>query len=159
VYPLGMGTEIERTFIVFQEKLPPLKLGQAVHIEQAFLSENPCIRLRLKTYREGSAAFVTIKGPGLIQRDEWEWKVPLKDVQEIMERGLWHSALVKKRYVLGRWEVNQFLGVLEGLWLTEIELSSPTESFDKPEWLGREVTENPAFTNMALARDGIPDGV
>jgi len=154
-----MGTEIERTFLVHQEKLPPLKLGQAIHIEQGWLSEDPCVRIRLKTTREGLVAVTTVKGPGLIQRDEWEWEMPVDDAIEILERGMWVSALVKKRHQLGRWEVDQFLGELEGLWLAEIELKSLDESFDRPEWLGREVTDDPAFTNMVLARDGLPPGV
>lgn len=147
-----MGVEIERTFLVHTDKLP--KLGEPVVIEQAYLSDDPCVRVRLMTRSGVSIAFLTIKGHGTIERAEFEWEIPVKDAEQILSQGLWDTALVKKRYTLGRWEVDAFDGGLEGLWLAEIELKSADEEFDKPKWLGKEVSDDPAFTNVVLAREG-----
>lgn len=150
-----MATEIERTFLVIESELP--KLGTPVHIEQAYLSDSPCTRIRLKT-RDGCAvAFFTVKGPGLVERAEIECEFPTDKAKLILSEGLWQCALAKNRYERGAWEIDEFLGEHEGLWLAEIELKSRKEQFDLPDWLGPEVSEDPRFSNLALARDGVPD--
>jgi adenylate cyclase len=150
-----MGVEIERTFIVDPAKLT-FRLGSAATIEQAYLSEDPCVRVRLRTSPSGIQAFITIKGPGTIKRAEFEWPIPVKDAEKILSDGLWEYALVKRRFKVGRWEIDEFLEELSGLWLAEIELTSVDEPFERPDWLGREVSECPEYTNIALARDGLP---
>jgi len=147
-----MGVEIERTFLVHRDKLP--KLGEPTVIEQGYFSEDPCVRIRLMTHSGVSIAFLTIKGPGTVERAEFEWEIPVKDAEQILSQGLWDTALVKKRYTHGRWEIDQFVGVLEGLWLAEIELETGDEKFDRPEWLGKEVSDDPDYTNVVLAREG-----
>jgi adenylate cyclase len=151
VYYPGMGQEIERTFLVDPEKLP--KLPQPLLIEQGYLSEDPCVRVRLVNNERG---YVTVKGRGMKVRDEWEWEVPAKDAQEILSKGLWLYAVIKRRYQLGPWVVDQFRADLEGLWLAEIELKNPEDPVDIPPWTIKEVTDRPEYTNVVLARAGIP---
>lgn len=151
-----MATEIERTFLVNPANVP--ELGTPLDIEQAYLSEEPCVRIRTLSREGVTIARVTIKGPGTVERAEFEWEIPVKDAQEILGDGLWKTALSKCRYLVSRWEIDEFTsGELEGLWIAEIELESRDEEFTKPDWLGPEVSEDPRFSNMALARDGVPD--
>lgn len=150
-----MGIEIERKFLVDPTKLPPLTGG--VTIEQGYLSEDPVVRVRTKTKGFTTKAYLTIKGPGTLQRAEFEWEIPTKEAQEILGAGLWQCALVKTRYCVGRWEIDCFLGELEGLYLAEIELQSPDEVVEIPEWCIEEVTETPGYDNFSLAQDGLPE--
>lgn len=151
-----MAKEIERTFLVITSALP--ELGGHVAIEQGYLSEDPCVRVRTLSRDGVTIARLTVKGRGLEIRDEYEWEIPVADAGEILSRGLWQHALVKNRYQLGRWEIDEFKGEnLAGLWLAEIELERKQERFDLPDWLGPEVTHDSRFTNLGLARDGVPD--
>ena len=96
---------------------------------------------------------MTVKGPGKVARAEFEYKVPIKDAHLML--GLCKAKLSKRRYFVPYqrkiWHVDRFLGRHLGLWLAEIELSSEDEAFHKPAWLGREVTQDPRFTNASLA--------
>lgn len=151
-----MAKEIERTFLVITSALPPL--GGHVAIEQGYLSEDPCVRVRTLSRDGVTIARLTVKGQGLVERDEFEWEIPVEDAGQILSKGLWSCALAKNRYQLGRWEIDEFKQEqLEGLWLAEIELERKREQFELPDWLGPEVTHDPRFTNLALARDGVPD--
>ena len=58
----------------------------------------------------------------------------------------------KIRYVCGRWEIDEYLGLNAGLFTAEIELSSADEQFEAPAWLGTEVSDDPAYSNGALSR-------
>jgi len=147
--------EIERKFLVHVDELPDL--GPSFAIEQAYLSEEPCVRIRTLTREGVTIARLTVKGPGLIERTEIEIDIETKKAQLILSEGLWNYALTKNRYRLGPWEVDEFTSAEhEGFWLAEIELKRKQDRFDLPAWLGPEVSEDPRFTNLALARDGVP---
>ncbi len=68
--------------------------------------------------------------------------------------------ITKNRYVIfnqgHRWEIDEFLGNLAGLWLAEVELTSEFEEFQIPPWVRQEVTEDPRYTNASLAKHGAP---
>lgn len=147
-----MAKEIERKYLV--TSLEAIKDAIAVyHIEQAYLSVRPVVRLRIRD----EEAFITIKGksaPGGISRDEWEYALPPSDAREMMSMAL-GQRLIKERYLVPyeghTWELDVFRGAYEGLCLAEIELSDEAETFALPPWVGDEVTGQVAYHNATLA--------
>ncbi len=103
----------------------------------------------------GEQAFLTIKGAsrGAV-RAEFEYEIPLEDAEQLLK--LSDGPVVEKiRYVLNHkgliWEVDEFLGENHGLVVAEVELTSESQSFEKPNWVGREVTEDLRYFNSNLA--------
>ena len=103
----------------------------------------------------GNRAWLTIKGARSgIAREEFEYPLPVEDAEALLafcRRGV----ISKTRYVLrqGRhsWEIDEFHGDNEGLLLAEIELDREDEPFDRPDWLGEEVSHDPRYYNAALS--------
>src|SRR5438045_5120848 len=142
-----MGTEIERKFLVKQDALPK-DLPAADELEQGYLSTDPTVRVRLVARPDGTRhAELTIKGKGFLTRAEFNYPIPSADAEALLK--LCSRGLRKLRRKLGRWELDHFRD--RDLWLAEIELESEGERFDRPPWLGEEVTEDPAYANSRLA--------
>ena len=105
---------------------------------------------------KGEKGFLTIKGPtlpGSCSRFEWETQIPLKDAEELLR--LCDSGVIDKvRHLVKAgdhvYEVDEFSGENKGLVVAEIELSSEDEDFERPEWLGREVTGERRYYNSCL---------
>lgn len=147
--------EIERKFLV---KSNDFKEQAFTHnkIAQGYLSSIPerTVRVRIKDEK----AFLTIKGighQGGMSRFEWENEIPLDEAIELLklcEKG----KIEKTRYEvkLGNhiFEVDEFYGENEGLIMAEVELKSETETFEKPEWLGKEVTDDKRYYNAYLSK-------
>ena len=141
-----MGLEIERKFLVRNHLLPALPAPD--QIAQGYLSVKPAVRVRLRTAPDGARrAYLTIKGRGLVSRAEFEYEVPAADGDALL--ALCTRSLTKRRYVLGRWEIDEFTD--RALWLAEIELAREDEPFERPAWLGEEVTHDPGYSNARLA--------
>jgi CYTH domain-containing protein len=141
-----MGTEIERKFLVRREALPELPQGD--ELEQGYLATDPTVRVRLVARPDGTRhAELTIKGKGLLTRAEFNYPIPPADAEALLR--LCARSLRKVRRRLGRWELDHFRAL--DLWLAEIELAAESEPFERPAWLGREVTEDPAYSNSRLA--------
>ncbi len=141
-----MAVEIERKFLVEAALLPPLPAADELH--QGYLARDPAVRVRLRTLPGGEQrGFLTVKGRGLVARAEFEYEVPAADAAQLLQ--LCATSLRKQRYTLGRWEVDFFPD--RGLWLAEIELDSEAEEFDRPAWLGAEVSGDARYQNVNLA--------
>lgn len=130
---------------------------KATRITQGYLSSVPerTVRVRVK----GDKGFITIKGIGNASgasRFEWEKEIPVEDVKallEICEPGV----IDKTRYLVKAgehtYEVDEFYGDNEGLTVAEVELSDENEAFDKPSWLGEEVTGDAKYYNSMLMKN------
>jgi len=149
-----MAIETERKFLVRSE-FKHLALKE-IRITQYYLTIDPekTIRIRIA----GNKAFITVKSRitgKSISRSEWEFEVPLSDAFEMTKICL-PGRIEKTRYLIlsgeHTFEVDVFHGKNEGLIVAEIELSSEDELFEKPEWLGEEVTGNPAYYNANLIK-------
>ena len=148
-----MGIEIERKFLLQGDAWR--SLGQPVLLRQGYLSSNKerVVRVRI----EGEGATLTIKGRSSgATRGEWEYPIPLADAAELLD-GLCEQPLIEKyrrriAFAGNVWEVDEFLGANEGLAFAEIELSSEDQAFDKPDWIGAEVTHDPRYYNSSLIR-------
>ena len=113
------------------------------------------VRVRIK----GDKGFLTIKGIGNasgVSRYEWEKEISLEDATDLMkicEPGV----IDKTRFLVevGKhtYEVDEFYGKNEGLLVAEIELEIEDEVFEKPAWLGEEVTGDVRYYNVALMRN------
>lgn len=150
-----MANEIERKFLV-KGDFKNLAVKQT-RIVQGYLSSVPerTVRVRIK----GDKGFITIKGIGNVSgatRYEWEKEIPVSEVEDLLkvcEPGI----IDKTRYLVKAgnhtYEVDEFYGENEGLILAEIELSSENEKFEKPEWLGEEVTGDTKYYNSMLMKN------
>ncbi|MDX9726050.1 MAG: CYTH domain-containing protein [Bacteroidales bacterium] len=147
-----MGKETERKFLV-TGRFRHLASGKQ-HILQGYLAVDPerTVRIRLA----GKKAFLTIKSPakeGSFTRGEWEYEIPRTDAEEIMKICL-PRRIEKTRYRIlhGRHviEVDEFHGEHIGLVMAEVELACEEEEFEKPEWLGEEVTGDPRYYNANM---------
>ncbi|SRR6267142_1841067 len=144
-----MGKEIERKFLVRKEQLPK-ELPEGDQLEQGYLSVDPTVRVRLVTGPDGTRhAELTIKGKGLLSRPEFNYPIPDEDAEALL--AISRRSLRKVRRKLGRFELDHFRE--RDLWLAEIELSDEREGFDRPPWLGEEVTFDPAYANSRLATE------
>jgi CYTH domain-containing protein len=142
-----MGVEIERKFLVRRDLLPK-ELPEGDELEQGYLSVDPTVRVRLVTGKEGTRhAELTIKGKGMLSRTEFNYPIPDEDAEALL--GMCARSLRKVRRKLGRFDLDHFRE--RDLWLAEIELSDERERFDRPPWLGDEVTSDPTYANSRLA--------
>jgi len=148
-----MPVEIERKFLVADDGWRPLsRSSQSFCQGYLALGPGPTVRVR----RAGSAAFVTIKGDGQVARPEFEYAIPVADA-EAMLAGLCHRPLVEKtRHDVWHagvlWHVDEFRGGNDGLVLAEVELTAADQAVHLPNWVGREVTDDPGYRNSELSR-------
>jgi len=148
-----MGIEIERKFTVRQRAFLDGLSGE--RLMQGYLSHavHATVRVRI----QGGAAWLTIKGQNQgAHRLEFEYPVPLDDAGQMLRQLCPAGIIDKTRYRLpaGRhvWEVDVFHGDNEGLIVAEIELADDDEPFERPDWLGDEVTDDPRYYNSALSQ-------
>ena len=151
-----MAQEIERKFLVLNESFKNEAFKQT-RITQGYLSSLPerTVRIRVK----GDKGFITVKGIGNdsgVSRFEWEKEIPAQEVLALMniaEPGV----IDKTRYQVKKgdhiYEVDEFYGENEGLIVAEIELKEEGEYFDKPQWLGQEVTGDVKYYNSMLMKN------
>ena len=148
-----MSVEIERKFLVRDDRWKVL--GQGVLLRQGYLSSHPdrIVRVRI----EGDAALLTIKGRSVgATRGEWDYPIPLADAEAFLD-SLCERPIIEKyrsriRFEGMVWEVDEFLGENAGLVVAEIELEREDQPFVKPDWIGKEVTQDARYFNANLLR-------
>ena len=149
-----MAQEIERKFLVKGNFKP--EVFKSTRIMQGYLSSVPerTVRVRIN----GEQGFITIKGKGNhsgIRRYEWEKEIPLNEAEELMK--LCEPGVIDKtRYLIRSgnhvFEVDEFYGENEGLVVAEVELASENEPFEKPDFIGQEVTGDIRYYNSQLMK-------
>ena len=145
-----MSVEIERKFLVNEKWKPE---GRSIHVKQGYLPGTGPMLVRVR--QEDKRAFPTLKGRTEgITRSEYEYEIPMQDAGELLER-CEKPIIEKTRYLVPAgphtWEVDVFAGANDGLVVAEIELSREDEPFDRPAWLGREVSDDTRYYNSNLA--------
>ncbi|MGB5365849.1 MAG: CYTH domain-containing protein [Polyangiales bacterium] len=146
-----MPEEIERKFLVIGDGWRDAAVG--TQFRQGFLSTEPERTVRVRV--AGARGSITVKGKTVgAKREEFEYEIPLQDVERMLD-GLCKRPFIEKvRYTLsvGRhvWEIDVFEGENAGLVIAEIELGSEDEAFEKPDWAGEEVTDDPRYFNSNL---------
>ena len=145
--------EIERKFLVRKEKWLSLEKPPGILYVQGYLSIDPdkVVRVRIA----GEKGYITIKGTSeTIVHPEFEYAIPEADAREMLR--LFTTSLVEKvrtRIPTGQlvWEVDEFGGENEGLIIAEIELETADDPFEKPDWVGEEVTADGRYYNAYLS--------
>ena len=148
--------EIERKFLVVSNAFKNEAFTQNC-ISQGYLSSVPgrTVRVRVK----GNKGFLTIKGPSNesgLSRFEWEKEITLdeaKSLLELCEDGVIDKTRFEVKMGNHVFEIDEFYGENEGLIIAEIELKSETEPFEKPNWLGEEVTHDIRYYNSYLSKN------
>jgi CYTH domain-containing protein len=124
-------------------------------MRQGYLVADPVRTVRVRI--EGARAVLTIKGKSTgAARGEWEYDIPIADATELLD-GLCEQPQVEKvrhriEHAGHTWEVDEFLGLNAGLVVAEIELGAEDEAFEKPDWIGVEVTGDKRYYNSSLIR-------
>lgn len=149
-----MGREIERKFLVSGEFRN--QATSSSRISQGYIAKSDELTLRVRTRDE--RGYVTIKGRSDragISRNEWEWEIPVEQARELLQYS--KGTIEKSRYLVpcGKhtFEVDCFYGDNEGLVVAEVELSDPNEPFERPAWLGEEVTGDRRYYNSQLLKN------
>jgi adenylate cyclase len=152
-----MATEIELKFLLASdawreavERSQPMKQGYLTRTGSSARAPACSVRLRIA----GDLAWINIKSATAgIERLEYEYAIPVADAEQML--GEFCDSVVEKirHYVpySGRlFEVDEFLGENAGLIVAELELEGTTEQFERPKWLGREVSDKPRYYNLHL---------
>ena len=145
-----MATDIERKFLVEGDGW---RTDEGVRICQGYLNRDKerTVRVRIA----GEKAFVTIKGISSgATRAEFEYAIPVADAEALLQ--MCDGPLIEKtRHIVicagTKWEVDEFYGANAGLVVAEVELETEEQTFERPEWLSAEVTEDVRYYNANLA--------
>ena len=151
-----MAQEIERKFLVKSEAFKS-EAFKEMRITQGYLSSVPerTVRVRIK----GGKGFITIKGIGNesgASRFEWEKELPVEEINDLLklaEPGVIDKTRFNVKSGKHTFEVDEFYGDNQGLVVAEVELEKEDEAFEKPEWLGEEVTGDVKYFNSMLMKN------
>jgi CYTH domain-containing protein len=146
--------EIERKFLVLSNEFVTAAFSKK-RIVQGYLNSHPerTVRVRIKDGK----GYLTIKGKGNetgTTRLEWEKEINVEEAEKLLQ--LCENGLIDKirhEIQVGKhvFEVDIFSGENEGLIIAEIELEKEDEIFEKPNWLGKEVTNDIRFYNAYIS--------
>jgi adenylate cyclase len=148
-----MALEVEHKFLLANENW-----RQAVErseiFRQGYLSSQPTSSIRVRICER--RAWLNIKSATVgTHRLEYEYEIPVADAEEIMTHLCKKPLIEKTRHYVRHgndlWEIDEFEGVNLGLIVAEIELDEIGQAFDRPAWLGAEVTEDLRYYNNNLA--------
>lgn len=150
-----MAKEIERKFLVNGDAWRA-RAQAGVPYVQGYLCEPNTASVRVRI--EGQVARLNIKGATLgISRHEYEYEIPRADADEMLRTLCTGPLIEKTRYHVEHgnhvWEIDVFAGDNAGLIVAEIELDREDEIFEKPEWLGSEVSHDARYYNVMLAKN------
>ena len=143
--------EIERKFLVANDTWKTAKCIGQRELKQAYLLRETDRSVRIRV-TDNMALFTIKLGTGLT-RSEFEYEIPIDEANEMIEEAKL-PCLHKTRFYIQNgndtWELDVFHGALEGLLIAELELTEEAQFFEKPNWLGVEVTFDPAYLNSNL---------
>ena len=149
-----MAVEIERKFLVTGDFSG--EVTSSSRIVQGYLASSPAVTVRVRVY--GDKGYMTVKGrtdDAGMSRFEWEKEIPAEEASMLMK--LCGGGMIDKTRHLVPFaghvfEVDVFHGANEGLVMAEVELASEDETFDRPSWLGEEVTGDLRYYNSMLLK-------
>jgi adenylate cyclase len=149
-----MATEIERKFLVTSDAWRT-RARDPMPMRQGYLPgmDGASVRVRVA----GDRAWLNIKGATLaVTRHEFEYPIPIADAQDLLSHLCARPLVEKTRYHVDHgghvWEVDVFEGENSGLVVAEVELDSAEEPFDRPPWVGEEVSHDPRYYNVSLVK-------
>ena len=149
-----MAQEIERKFLVRDDRWRD-QADAGEQLVQGYLASSSALTVRVRI--RGRAAWLTLKGASSgISRSEFEYPIPLADAKAMLAEFALGPVIDKVRHRVPcaghLWEVDVFAGENAGLILAEVELARADETFEHPPWVGSEVSADPRYYNVNLAR-------
>jgi len=148
-----MAREIERKFLLRNEDWRGLAPGKTY--VQGYLAGNEVCSVRVRI-AENKATLNIKSATAEAARSEFEYEIPLKDARQMLATLAGKPLIEKTRYTIEHkgffWEIDEFRGKNWGLIMAEIELEHEDQVFEKPAWVGEEVTDDPRYYNANLAR-------
>ncbi len=154
-----MALEIERKFLVLDETWRA-QTKQIIPMAQGYLNDQASMdsgaqRVSVRVRLEGDEARLNLKSREVGHtRHEYDYLIPVDDARALLDRCV-GGLIDKRRHLVEHcghlWEIDEFLGDNAGLVVAEIELDSCDEWFERPVWLGLEVTDATRYYNLALA--------
>ena len=149
-----MGLEIERKFLIKQDKWQPPNKGKIYRQGYIYTHNGNTVRIRVA----GDEGYLTLKSKTTgSTRAEFEYTIPLAEAEEMLDSLCDRPLIEKIRYKVTvdgfLWEVDKFLGDNEGLLLAEVELEKEGQDIVLPEWIDKEVTDDPRYYNASLAKN------
>ncbi|MEH2076001.1 MAG: CYTH domain-containing protein [Nostoc sp.] len=148
-----MAKEIERKYLVRGDSWRGLAEGSVYRQGYIATQDKTTVRIRIV----GEKSYLTIKGPSIkYSRLEFEYPIPVKDAQEILETLCERPFIEKVRYKIEFggliWEIDEFDGVNKGLILAEVELNDENQQIEVPNWIGQEVSDDSRYFNSNLVK-------
>lgn len=147
-----MPIEIERKFLIASNAWKQA-VEKSISYRQGYLCNNKRASVRIRV--SDDAAMFNVKSMTMgIQRLEYEYPIPLGEANEQLDKLCQKPLIEKVRHYIQQgkhtWEIDVFSGDNKGLVVAEIELGSEGEYFEKPDWLGHEVSHLPRYFNICL---------
>lgn len=148
-----MGVEIEKKFLLSGSDWKQLAAGTAYR--QGYLNSTKERTVRVRTIDD--KGYLTVKGISVgATRMEFEYEIPREDAAQLLDELCEKPLIEKNRYKIEYggfiWEVDEFFGENDGLVVAEIELESEDQQFERPAWVGEEVTGDPRYFNSNLIK-------
>jgi adenylate cyclase len=150
-----MAVEVEHKFLVVSDEWRAAVTSRT-RIVQGYVARTGLTTVRVRV--RDDRAYLTVKGPSRgTARSEFEYEVPVADAQLMLEELAVGPVIDKVRNLVPvgehTWEVDEFAGENAPLVLAEVELSHPGEAFERPGWAGEDVSDDPRYFNVNLARE------
>ncbi len=148
----SMPVEIERKFIIKDDDWKRQR-AVSVRLRQGYLKNS--IKGVVRIRAAGEKGYITVKGKTVnAVRLEYEYEIPVSEAEEMLDKLCDKPLIEKTRHLIihkgFEWSVDCFFGENQGLVVAEIELKSRKQLFEKPDWVGREVTHDPRYFNSNL---------
>ena len=148
-----MAKEIERKFLLTGSVPVPTKFDK-LNIKQAYLTAEKGKQIRVRVVNN-KIGWLCVKYTENLIRDEFEYEIPLKDAKTMFEKS--QLKVEKKRISFtnkGHYDIDTYPN---GLVVVEVEFKSEAQmnKWVKPNWLGEEITGNPKYSNITLAKKGL----
>ena len=148
-----MAKEIERKYLVANDKWRE-RVSKKMAYKQGYLHSSPDCSIRIRVCEDKANLNIKSATPSIV-RDEYEYPIPADEAYEMLETLCRKPLIEKTRHHIiehdsSLWEIDVFNGENEGLILAEIELQSVEQNFAKPDWLGKEVSDDPRYYNLYL---------
>ena len=154
-----MGIEIERKFLVTNDSWRQTA-SAGIPIKQGYLvgGKEASVRVRL----QGDKANLNIKSATLgVRRQEFEYAIPMTEAEINLTTLCQRPIIEKTRFLVSyankQWEIDVFEGDNAGLIVAELELHDETEQYERPPWLGEEVSNDPRYYNTCLCQHPYKD--
>ena len=148
-----MGIEIERKYLVANNQWRQNVTGSLYC--QGYIVRDPRTTVRVRIAHD--KGYLTLKGRvNNLSRPEYEYEIPVSEAEEMLQLWCGDQVIKKYRYHIPRgtvtWEVDEFLDLNAGLVIAEVELASPDQPLDLPQWIGSEVSGDVRYYNSYLVK-------